>query len=198
MDKEQFLDQLERSLKNLPETEIREILEDYRMHFREGAAEGRDEEKIARMLGNPVDIGRMFRADFMVEQAEQSATFRNVAGAIMAVIGLGFFNILFVVGPVLGIFIVLSVAWLFTLLLAILSLTVIVIAIIYLLFPSGFFVGGMFSISPVLGAVFLGIGGLSLSGILGIGMGLLTRFCFRLLTTYLKFNLEMIQKRRIS
>lgn len=196
MNREQFLEELGKALKGLPETEVREILEDYQMHFQEGTADGREDADIARTLGNPASIGRMFRADFMVAQAGRSATFRNVAGAAAAVIGLGLFNLLFVAGPLLVVFLVLLATWMLIAILALVSLTVTVASIFYALFPSWLVVGGASPFLLALGFFFLGIGGFSLSALLVIAMAFLTRFCFRLLAGYLKFNLEFIQKRR--
>ncbi|RLE17068.1 MAG: hypothetical protein DRJ14_07435 [Acidobacteria bacterium] len=196
MNREQFLESLKTALKGLPEMEVRDILEDYQMHFQEGTVEGRAEADIARTLGDPIDIGRMFRADFMVAKAGKSATFRNVAGAAMAVVGLGLFNLLFVAGPVSAVFLALLTVWMLLVVLALVSVTVIVASVFYALFPSFFVVGGVSPFLLALGVFFLGIGALSLSAILAICMGFLTRFCFRLLADYLKFNLEVIQKRR--
>lgn len=198
MDREQFLKALEKALQGLPEAEVLEILEDYRMHFQEGTADGREEADIARTLGNPTSIGQMFRADFMVAQAERSATFRNVAGAAMAVIGLGLFNLLFVAGPLLVVFLILMATWMLIAILALVSLTVTVASVFYALFPSWFVVGGASPFLLALGFFFLGLGGLSLSALLAIAMAFLTRLCFRLFAGYLKFNLEFIQKRRLS
>ena len=198
MNREQFLETLAKALNSLPETELNEILDDYRMHFREGLREGRTEADIAAALGDPAAIGRMFRADFMVAKAGDSATFRNVAGAAMALIGLGLFNLLFVAGPVLLLFAAMVVAWAFVAILALVSVTVTVAAVFYALFPSVFVVGGASPFLLALGFFFLGIGGLSLSGILAIALAFLTRFCFRLLAAYLKFNLEYFRKGRMS
>ncbi|NOY22403.1 MAG: DUF1700 domain-containing protein [Acidobacteria bacterium] len=196
MDREQFLESLETALKSLPETEVREILEDYQMHFQEGTSDGREEADIALALGDPTAIGRIFRADFMVAKAGHSATFKNVAGAATAVIGLGLFNLLFVAGPVLVFFILLVAVWALIAMLALVSITVIVASVFYALFPSWFIVGGVSPFLLALGFFSLGLGALSLSGILGIAMAFLTRFCFRLLAGYLKFNLEFIRRRK--
>ncbi|NOZ14242.1 MAG: DUF1700 domain-containing protein [Acidobacteria bacterium] len=196
MNRESFLEALKKNLKGIPETEVSEIIEDYRMHFREGRAEGRDEADIARGLGDPAEIGRMFRADFMVTKAGKSATLKNVAGAAMAVVGLGIFNLIFVAGPVLAVFLALFTIWIMIAVLAMVSLAVIVASVFYALFPSYFLIGGTSPFLLASGVFFLGIGTLSLSALFSIAMGILTRFCFRLLTGYLKFNLELIQKRR--
>ncbi len=196
MEKEQFLESLEKVLKSLPETEIREILEDYQMHFQEGASDGREEADIALALGDPTTIGRMFRADFMVAKAGHSATFKNVAGAATAVIGLGLFNLLFVAGPALIFFVLLVAVWALIAMLALVSVTVIVASVFYALFPSWFIVGGASPFLLALGFFFLALGTLSLSAIMAIAMAFLTRFCFRLLAGYLKFNLEFIRRRR--
>lgn len=56
MNKEQFLEELEKNLSGLPRDEIEEIMEDYREHFNIGKKKKRREAEIAKSLGNPKEI----------------------------------------------------------------------------------------------------------------------------------------------
>jgi uncharacterized membrane protein len=56
MRREEFLDQLDRQLRDLPSQKRAEILGDYTSYFEEGAAAGRDDRDIAESLGNPARL----------------------------------------------------------------------------------------------------------------------------------------------
>ena len=53
MSKEQFLQELRRSLGRMMDSERREVLSDYEEHSRMGVADGKSEDEITRSLGNP-------------------------------------------------------------------------------------------------------------------------------------------------
>lgn len=99
MTKNKFLQQLNASLKRLSEKERTDILKDYEEHFTFGLEEGKSEEEIVASLGSPAQIAKELLADYHIEKVTASATTGNVFRAIWAVIGLGFFNLLIVLGP---------------------------------------------------------------------------------------------------
>jgi uncharacterized membrane protein len=61
MDKKEFLDLTKYYLKtrDVPEEEIKEILEDFEEHFQIDFEEGRTEEEICESLGNPKEISNL-------------------------------------------------------------------------------------------------------------------------------------------
>ncbi|MFS0674818.1 HAAS signaling domain-containing protein [Ornithinibacillus sp. 179-J 7C1 HS] len=99
MNKEQFLTNLHDALKRLPSSEREDILQDFREHFEIGISEGKTEEEIAKGLGTPQQIAKELVATFRLEQVQETATTGNVLRAVWAVIGLGFFNLVIVLGP---------------------------------------------------------------------------------------------------
>lgn len=58
MNKKKFLEELEKGLSGLKEEDIKEILEDYKEHFKVGKKKKRKESEIAESLGNPKEIAR--------------------------------------------------------------------------------------------------------------------------------------------
>ena len=90
MTKNEFLQQLNASLKRLSDKERADILKDYEEHFTFGLEEGKSEEEIAASLGSPAQIAKELLADYHIEKVTASATTGNVFRAIWAVIGLGF------------------------------------------------------------------------------------------------------------
>lgn len=102
MNRQEFLNALRDELMKFDEAERREILYDYEEHFRSGLAEGKSEQEIAASLGNPQDIAKEIIADFRVSQAQQHGSVRNMTNAVLATLSLGFINLVFVLGPLLG------------------------------------------------------------------------------------------------
>jgi len=180
MTKEQFMRDLDKRLSAMPKAEREDILQDYQEHFQFGAEAGKSDAQIIAGLGYPNQIARELLADFRIEQAVKSSSGTNLLRAIFAVGGLGFLNLVFVLGPAMGIFGVLVGLWGTVL---------------------------AFVVSPVLLLVFAGIGlqnfywhdffmSLSLAG-LGILIGLVswyvTVFFKRITLKYLKWNLKIIK-----
>lgn len=103
MTKQQFMQELERLLERVPATERREMLYDYEEHIRSAMENGSTEEEAVASLGNPRTIAKELLATSYVQHAETSTSVGSVLRAVLAVIGLGFFNIVVVLGPFLAI-----------------------------------------------------------------------------------------------
>lgn len=81
----EFLEKLSHALGRMSAAQKQEILADYREHFEAGIAAGKTEAEIAAALGDPKQLGRMFKADRAVENAQHSAgvlSVLNMLGAI--------------------------------------------------------------------------------------------------------------------
>jgi uncharacterized membrane protein len=70
MNRTEFMEQLDRSLGNIPFNQKRDIMYDYEEHFSIGLQSGKTEDEIAGSLGNPVNIARQYRAEYMLKNAE--------------------------------------------------------------------------------------------------------------------------------
>ncbi|MBP0724987.1 DUF1700 domain-containing protein [Bacillus sp. RG28] len=111
MNKEKFLKQLNLSLKKLSSNERHDILQDYEEHFAIGLEEGKTEEEIASSLGSPTQIAKELLASYHLEKVEATVTTGNIIRAVWAVIGLGFFNLVIVLGPFLALLALLLSGW---------------------------------------------------------------------------------------
>lgn len=60
MNREQFIEQMEKSLLRLPKSARDDILEDYEAHFTIGAEQGKTEEQISAELGNPEELAKTY------------------------------------------------------------------------------------------------------------------------------------------
>lgn len=101
MDKTEYLRELRESLKGIPEDEKSELLSDYEEHIRMGLEEGRSEEELIQVLGNPEELAKEIRAVYLVKKAEETTSADNLFRALMATIELGLFNIFIVLVPFL-------------------------------------------------------------------------------------------------
>jgi uncharacterized membrane protein len=109
--KEQFLKQLDSSLNRLPKSERQDILQDYQEHFDIGLEEGKTEEQISASLGSPNQIAKELLATYHFEKVEAVATSGNIFRAVWAAIGLGFFNLVIVLGPFVALLGVIFAGW---------------------------------------------------------------------------------------
>ncbi|UOQ84522.1 DUF1700 domain-containing protein [Gracilibacillus salinarum] len=180
MNKEQFLHALQQSLSKLSEEERNDILHDFKEHFDVGTSEGKTEEEIAQSLGSPGQIAKELMATYYLEKVNSSSSTSNIFKAVWAVIGLGFFNIVIVLGPFIGLVAVLV---------------------------SGWASGGAFAISPVLYllniliepasfslfSLFFTIGLTGLGILLLVGMFYATRFITKLFVRYLHYNVNLVK-----
>jgi len=178
-------------IKDIPEEERKDILFDYEEHFRIGLENGRKEEEIADSLGDPKIIAKQSMASYTIKEAEKTTSVGNIIRAIIAAIGLGFFNLVIVLGPALALLVVLIALFVVAF-----AVTIAGIAVIL-----GTFLGHIFAWNiyiPFLPVVSIPLGiGLTALGILFIiGDFYLIKFFYKLSINYLKMNLQIITNRR--
>ncbi|MCJ7840136.1 DUF1700 domain-containing protein [Lederbergia sp. NSJ-179] len=180
MNKQEFLLELERYLRSLSTIEKNDILQDYEDHFAFGTEEGKSEEEISKALGSPKQLAREILADYHIEKMETSKSTGNIFRAVWSVIGLGFINLVLVLGPFL--------------------------ALVGLLF-GGWAIGVSFSLSPILVLIsalfnpgtfqwFDLFFSLALSGLgffISLGMYHVSIGFKYLLLRYLKYNVSVVK-----
>src|SRR3972149_12087185 len=103
MNKKDFINKLSSCLGGIPVEERQDVINDFEEHFKEAMAEGRTEEEIADSLGDPKALANQFKANILVSKAEKTTSAINITTAVLATLGLGFFNLVFVLGPFIGI-----------------------------------------------------------------------------------------------
>jgi len=195
MTEKQFMTILKKNLNGLAEEDKNEILFDYSEHFRLGGESGKSEEDICVSLGDPAQIGKNSRVELLVDHADRESIGGNVFKAVIASFSLGFFNIVFVLGPYLGLVGVMIGLWAAAVSVMIsgvvTSLAVIFWPIInffipYAMYPEGF---------AVKLAMFLaGIVMFSLGSLATIGMVKLTQLFSKGTVKYLQSNLKIIKR----
>ena len=190
MNRNEFLNILERSLGNISQSDKIDILYDYKEHFNVGMSDGKSEEEICNSLGDPGMIAKQYRVDHIVKQADENRTAGNILRALFAALSLGFFNLIIIL-PVF-----------FTLLGVLLGLYGASI---------GISVGGIFGfIAVILQPIFPGlinypdfnpgvlifatVGLASLGLLMDIGCVYVTKFFYNITIKYIKANIKIISR----
>ena len=180
MNKDEFLSQLNDSLKRLPSAEREDILQDFIEHFEIGLSEGKSEDEIIKALGSPQHIAKEMVAAYHVEQVGQTASAGNMFRAVWAVIGLGFFNLVIVLGPFIALAGVVLAGW-------IVGLSFITSPILYIIniviYPEIFVLFDLFV------SIFLSGIGIFIT----IGMVHFTQWLVKGFVKYLNFNIRMVK-----
>lgn len=181
MNKSEFFAELEAPLKDLISSERIDVIRDFEEHFIIGLEEGKSEEEISAALGSPEKIAKELLATYHIERVETTVTTGNVFRAVWAVIGLGFFNLVIVLGPFMALAGIVFAGWITSI--AFITSPLLVI------FGSVIFIG-----SFVLFDLFLSIGLAGLGLFIAIGMFFVTRLLISGLVKYLKFNVDFVKR----
>ncbi|MCY7795515.1 DUF1700 domain-containing protein [Bacillus spizizenii] len=104
MNQEQFLQELSKALKPLSEEERNEILFDFEEHITEGVKEGRPEANIIRELGSPKQIAKELVPDVTETAPAVQRPKKNLFQMACSAAAISILNLIFVLGPALGIF----------------------------------------------------------------------------------------------
>ncbi|WP_052350587.1 HAAS signaling domain-containing protein [Paenibacillus gorillae] len=178
--RESYMKELESLLQKVPEPLRKEWLYDYYIHFQQAYENGQTEQEAAAELGDPRLIANELLLSYRVAQAESKNSVGNLSRAVFATAGMGLFNLIFVLGPYIGVAGVLFSLWGTTAALALAGLAIVI--------DSQW--NGTFSIGQ---AVSLGLICLSLSMLMGVGVLKLTRMFTAATLKYLQFNTRVIR-----
>lgn len=189
MNKQEFMTKLSDALVNMTNEEKNDILYDYEEHFRIAIEKGKTEEEVIENLGDPNTIAKTYRANAAINKAESNKSVKHITGAVFAVLGLGFINIVFILGPYIGI--AGGLLGLFAASIAVVAAGI--VGIISTIF--GPVLPGIVSIPVNQGAAIFAMVGIECLGLLMlIGCSYLIKLFYNLTIRYLKFNLSLIKK----
>ena len=187
MNKKDFISKLSLYLRGVPEEDRQDVISDFEEHFKEGLAEGRTEEEIADSLGDPKSLANQLKASILVNKAGKTTSAINITRAVLATLGLGFFNLIFILGPFIAIALIPVVLFVSAIAITASGITVFFASIFGPLFPNYFTT----LVNPAV-AIFGSIG-ITCFGILFFtGCIYLSKILYRLFVRYIKFNLRII------
>ncbi|MDY7430366.1 DUF1700 domain-containing protein [Bacillus sp. V26] len=104
MNQEQFLQELSKALQPLSQEERNEILFDFEEHITEGMKEGRPEANIIRELGSPKQIAKELMPNVTETAPAVQRPKKNLFQMACSAAAISILNLIFVLGPAIGIF----------------------------------------------------------------------------------------------
>lgn len=181
MTRAEFITRLRRGLSGLPATTIADIIADHEAHFADAQAAGRTEAEVAAALGDPDRLARELRAEAGLKQWEEKKSPSNAAAAIVALIGLGAIDVMFLLPLLMGV------------LGALFGVLVAVVAV----FVAGGFV---FAVGPLTGppggpltAFLAGLGLMGLATFMGSLLTLVTVGVFNAVVWYARLHFRLLK-----
>jgi len=171
----------------LPREELDDIISDYTEHFTVGKVNGRTDDDLWKSLGSPEDVAREIRVMHLVKKAEDVRSCKNIFHAVIATLGLGLFNLVFVLAPFILLLVMLLVIFIIGVLFTILGPVAFVYSVLQLMGLPAFAIW----VSPLAG-IFISIGMTSLGLLIIIGEYYLARFFYHVAIQYLKWNISVI------
>jgi len=192
MNRDQFIAELRRSLTQLPQAEVEDIVRDQLEYIQDAVASGRKEEAVIASLGEAKNLAANLQADIKIQRAENEKSFNkqvgHTVGAVFAILALAPLNIIIVLGPFMGILGLLIGGWALAMGLFASSIALFVIFIFKLIFIS---VGFWTQTSTLLFSLgLIGSGLLALIIMFGISNAFIS-----MTISYLKWNLNFIKSR---
>ena len=189
MNKKEFIKIFSNNLGNISMNEKKEILADYEEHFAIGLKDNKSEEEICELLGNPKSIAKQYKIDIMLKEVEKTKSISGIIKVIFASLGLGFFNVVFILGPYMGLVAVLISLFAVAFSIIISGVFMFFAAMIQPLISDIFYTG----INPLV-IIFLSIGITAFGLLFMIGDCFLAKYFYIGTIKYLKFNLKIIKK----
>ncbi|HHY73442.1 MAG TPA: DUF1700 domain-containing protein [Bacillus bacterium] len=180
MNKNEFLKKLDLHLNKLSAEERQDILQDFEEHFTIGLEEGKTEEEISASLGSPNQIAKEILTTYHLEKVESHATIGNIFRAVWATIGIGFFNIVIVLGPFIALVGLIFAGWTTGIAFIVSPLLVLINTLIY---PDTFELFDLF--------VSISLSGLGL--FITIAMYFISRLLIKAFIKYLQFNVKLVK-----
>ncbi len=187
MNRKEFFKDLSKYLRGIPREDEEDIINDFEEHFDMGEKEGRTEEDLAKSLGDPKALANQLKASIVVAQAEKETTAVNITRAVFATLGLGFFNLIFVLGPFIAVIAVLFSFFVTGISISAAGIVGLLGTIFSPLFPEYF----NLIVNPAVG-IFASIGAICFGVLFFIGTIYLTKGFFRLFIKYIKFNARIV------
>lgn len=193
MNKTEFLNTLNLSLSDFKEEERKDILYDYEEHFRIGEEKGKSEDELINELGDPNNIANQYRASSESESVKPGKQMnyeqRPIGISIMVAFAMILFNLIFIIGPYLGL-----VGCLIGLFAGAIGITIggagiIIALVIWPIFPNFVHIP---SGIPMLAFILIGIGTIALGLLFLIGMCYAAKFFWKITVKYVKWNIKVV------
>ncbi|TCP67322.1 DUF1700 domain-containing protein [Baia soyae] len=180
MTKMEFLNELRSYLHKLPVSDQEDILSDYETHFEHGLGKGKTESEVIQSLGKPKLIAKECLADYYIEEERPERPSSRRFRSTYMLIGLGLFNLIFLVGPFIA-----FIAVVFSF-----YVTAIILCMIPLVALASFFI-----VEPIEGvfSLFVSFICLGIGLLMWTGLNRFSKVVYQWFIRYIKSNYKIIK-----
>lgn len=190
MKRAEFISELRKELIGIPKVDIEDIIRDQEEMINDAIAAGRNETAIIYSFGDPKELAKSLKAEIKIDQATDekklSKQVRGVFGAVGALLVLAPFNLIFVLGPFLAVLGITFAGWAVAM-----ALGLVALVMMGTFFAEFIFLGSALTVQ--LSTFFTFLGCIGLAALFVVGMYSITKFIFKLILSYLKWNLNFIK-----
>lgn len=190
MNKQEYLNTLNKYLKNISKEDKEDIMAEYETHFISGVEDGQTEEEISQELGHPKDIAKEINATLAIDRAESTNGVSNIWQAIISVMGLGILNFFVILIPF-----VIIISLLFGFITTTLSLLVTPFMLVVKGVYNGFDAIQTIDIYVAIQTIdiYVVLASFGLGLILFTITYLLTKWSYKLIVKYLRWNISVVK-----
>lgn len=190
MNRQAFITELRKELNGIPRVDIEDIIRDQEEMISDALAAGRTEDDVVQSFGDPKELAKSLKAEIKIERATDekklSKQVRGVFSAVGALLVLAPFNLIFVLGPFLAILGITFAGWAVAMVIGLVA-----VFLMGIFFTEFIFVGSALTVH--LATFFTILGCLGLAALFVVGMYFVTKIIFKLILSYLKWNLNFIK-----
>ena len=190
MKRQEFIKNLKSELFGIPMVDIEDIIRDQEEMINDALKAGRTEDSIVQSFGDPKELARNLKAEIKIEKAgdekKLSKQVRGVFGAVGALLVLAPFNLIFVLGPFLAVLGVTFAGWTVAV-----TMGAVAIGLLGAFLLEFLFIGTALTVQ--LSTFFTFLGFIGLAALFVVGMYYVTKIVFKLILSYLRWNLNFIQ-----
>ena len=190
MKRQEFFKNLKSELFGIPMVDIEDIIRDQEEMINDALKAGRTEDSIIQSFGDPKELARNLKAEIKIEKAgdekKLSKQVRGVFGAVGALLVLAPFNLIFVLGPFLAVLGVTFAGWTVAV-----TMGAVAIGLLGAFLLEFLFIGTALTVQ--LSTFFTFLGFIGLAALFVVGMYYVTKIVFKLILSYLRWNLNFIQ-----
>lgn len=195
MSKQVFLSELDKALSGLSEAERKDILRDIEEYFHESMSRGRSEQEVLQKLGSVKTLSETIIAEAKVKRINSANSIAQkiyaIFGALIAILLLTPFNLIFVLFPLLLATFFIIIGWPVVIAIAF-TVPIVFVVLIILVFQVGF------KLFALLALLFFAIGWVSMSVVAIVGFIYLTLFYFKGIARLFQWNIKFIKNRMRS
>lgn len=190
MKRQDFIKNLRNELFGIPMVDIEDIIRDQEEMINDALKAGRTEESIIQSFGDPKELARSLKAEIKIERANDEKKLgkqvHGVFGAVGALLVLAPFNLIFVLSPFLAVLGVMFAGWMLAVGMGVLAILLFGAFLLEFLF-----IGTALTVQ--LSTFFTFLGCIGLAALFILGMYYVTKMVFKLILSYLRWNLNFIQ-----